>query len=272
MALFGGNKEADGMKGHDLPTGEEAMGDQDYFESMAGDGLNDFTAETVSTAYLSMVQPGSTHESVENPAGTWRNSASGENYTEETEVVVMAFKTVWTERDRNAPYSTVGRYNPKSIPVDVEYPKPGQRGFPKMTNPETGNKVEELFVYACMLKDRPEQGILYFSPTVGSMKTCKQWNAALRSQRIVTNRKDEKGNLISIIAPIHAFSWHITLGLVQNPNQPQNPNAKITKFINVRRGDLLVKAWHMENVAPQLAAAANVALLAAPETSGDSEE
>jgi len=249
-----------------LFNGDEAMegsgGDQSFLDSTAGVGLDNFTQDTVSVAYLGMVQPGSS-AAVNHEPGTWRNSATDENYGKEVEVVVLAFKTVWTERSKDPPYSTVGRYEPGSIDVHVERPKPGTRGFPKMTNPLTGNKVEELFIYACMLKDRPEEGILYFSPTVGSMKTCKQWNSQLRSQRFRSGK----------IASIFGFSWTIGLDLVQNPAKPNNPNEKIAKFMYVKRSaEQITEELAVSSVKPQLAAANNVALLAAPETSGDVEE
>jgi len=259
MALHG-NKAAGAKEQEAQQQTDDAQqsGDQNYFDEYAGDGLDGFTQDTVSTAYLGMVQPGSGPTMHGHEPGTWRNSATEENHGKSIELVVLAFKTVWTERSKAPPYNTVGRYDPKSIEVTTEYPKPGTRGFPKMTNPLTGNKVEELFVYACMQKDSPESGVMYFSPTVGSMKTCKQWNAQLRSQRLVSGR----------IAPIYAFSWKLDLDLVQNPAKPAE---QIAKFIRVTRGELLQKEVFLNAFKPQLIAAQNVAMLAAPETSGDTD-
>lgn len=239
-------------------TESQAADDQNYFDEFAGAGLENLTQDTVSTAYLGMVQPGSTASMTHEP-GTWRNSATEENFGSQIEVVVVDFATVWTERANVHPYNTVGRYKPKSIDVSIEYPKPGTRGFPKMTNPQTGNKVEELFVYACVNKNKPEDGIMYFSPTVGSMKTCKQWNAMLRSQRLPSGR----------IAPIFAFSWILDLELVTNPAKPAE---KITRFAKATRGELLEKDIFTKDFKPQIENAHNTALLAAPEASGDVEE
>lgn len=239
---------------------EQEAGDQNFFDGMEGAGLEGLTQDTVSTAYLGMVQPGSS-AAVEHEPGTWRNSASNENYGKSIEVVALAFKTVWTERSKDPPYNTVGRYEPNSIQVHTEYPKPGTRGFPKMTNPNTGNKVEELFIYACMRPDHPEDGVMYFSPTVGSMKTCKQWNAMLRSQRLPSGK----------LAPLFAYSWILDLELVQNPAKPNNPNEKNAKFVRVTKGKIVAKDLFVNYVQPQIAAANNIALLAAPETSGDTE-
>jgi hypothetical protein len=238
----------------------EKTGDASYFDGLEGNGLEGFTADTVSVAYLAMIQPGSTVADENNPPGSWRNSATGENFGPTVRVIPLAFKTVWTERDKDPPFNTVGRYEPNSIAVRIERPKPGKRGFPKMYNDETGNKVEELFIYACLIEDRPETGILYFSPTVGSMKTCKQWNSMLRSQRLPNGK----------IAPIFAFSWDLELALVQNPVKPSE---KITRFIKATRCSIVDKELFFGSVQPAIAASAstNAAMLTAPEQSGDAE-
>ena len=232
--------------------------DTSYFDGLEGSGLDAIDQNAVSTAYLSMIQPDSTAITETAKEGTWRNSATDENFGTSVEVIPLAFKTVWTERQSDPPFMTIGRYEPNSIEVKIERPKPGKRGFPKMTNPETGNKVEELFIYACMLKSKPEDGVLYFSPTVGSMKACKQWNSLLRSQRLPNGK----------LAPIFAFSWVLDLEIVQNPVRPAS---NICKFTRVTRGELVAKELFFGNIQPALTAAQNIALLAAPEKSGDAE-
>jgi hypothetical protein len=241
----------------EVPSQPDAGGDTDYFAGYDNAGLENFTADTVSTAYLSMVQPSSAAATTHAP-GSWRNSATDENYGKTVEVVVLAFKTVWTERSSAPPYNTIGRYEPNSINVNIDRPKPGQRGFPKMTNPETSNKVEELFVYACMRPDAPEEGIIYFSPTAGSMKTCKAWNAQLRTTRLPDNR---------II--LFGYTWKLDVDLVPNPT---NPALKIAKFVKATRGNVVPQALFTQSVKPQIEQANNTAaLLVAPEMSGDTE-
>jgi hypothetical protein len=237
---------------------DETKEQVDYFDGLEGEGLDGLTGAALATAYLSMIQPGSTATLNGAKPGTWRNSATDDNYGPTVKVIPLAFKTVWTERDAVPPYATINRYEPNSIEVKVVRPKAGQRGFPKMFNPETNNQIQELFIYAVLLEDYPEQGILYFSPTVSSMKTCKTWNSQLRSQRLPNGRS----------APIFAFSWELTLDLVQNPVKPAD---LLTKFVSVRRGNIVDKDLFFNSVQPQLSAAANVAMLAAPEISGDAE-
>jgi hypothetical protein len=266
MALFSNNKEAVGQETQKQdPIQQEEVVEQgnftDYLGDFEGQGLDGFTQDTVSTAYLAMVQPGSSASLTDAP-GTWRNSATGENYGTAVEVIPLAFKTVWVERDKDPPYATVGRYEPHGIDVNVERPKPGQRGFPKMFNPITGNKIEELFLYAVTLKEHPEAGVLYFSPTVGSMKACKAWNSLLRSQHLPSGK----------LAPIFAFSWELLLDLVQNPAKPNNPNEKITKFVKAKLKSIVAKDLFTSYVQPQLQGASNILMIAAPEATGDVEE
>jgi hypothetical protein len=91
------------------------------------------------------------------------------------------------------------------------------------------------------------------------MKTCKQWNSLLRSQRLVSGK----------IAPIFAFSWKLSLELAANPVRPAD---QIARFAHVERGELVARDLFTTYVQPQLTAARDVQLLAAPETSGDVEE
>jgi hypothetical protein len=262
MALFGGNTQH-GTAPNDGATQQEQQestvdeGDQSYFDAFEGQGTDSIGQDAVSTPYLSMVQPGSTASMSHNP-GIWINSSTQEEYGSSVEVITLAFKTVWTERDKEPPYMTVGRYEPNSIEVNIEKPKPGQRGFPKMINPLTGNKVEELFIYALMLADKPETGVLYFSPTAGSMRACKAWNGLLRSMRLPTGK----------LAPIFAFSWTLDLDLVQNPAR-NNPNEKIAKFVKASVAHIVAKNLFFTMVQPQIAAANDITMLAAPEASGD---
>ena len=193
----------------------------DYLSQFAGEGLGDITGDAVSTAYLGLVQPDSTNESEECPRGTWRNSASGRCYGNEINVVVLAFRTVWSERESDEPYRTVARYQPNSIEVRVQQPPRGKRGFPKLINPETGNEIQELYVYAIALPDYPEDGVLYFSPTVGSMRTCKQWNAQLKSQLLSNGAQ----------APIFGGVWTLKADLVPNPKQQSRQMAKFVSAV-----------------------------------------
>lgn len=212
--------------------------DMSFLDGMEGQGLDTITANEQAVGYLSMVQPGSSAESEENPAGTWRNTATGENYGEIVKVVPVAFRTIWSERSNEPPFGTVGRYAPGQIQVKTVLPKNG-KGYPKMINPETDNEVQELYVYAVMLPEHPEAGVLYFNPTVGSMRACKAWNTMLKTALLPNGAH----------APIFGFCWNLQLELVQNP---QKPTEKIARFTRAFKDTIVPKDLFVDNIKPQL--------------------
>lgn len=220
-------------------TKELETEDMSFLEDFAGAGLDTITADEQAIAYLGMVQPGSSMEDADNQPGTWRNSATGENYGNVIRVVPLAFRTIWNERASEPPFNTVGRYAPHSIEVKIQTPKPGAKGYPKMINPDTGNEVQELYVYAILLPDHPEEGVLYFNPTVGSMRACKAWNTQLKGQILPNGAQ----------APIFAYSWDLCLDLVPNPKKPSE---QISKFVKVQKDSIVAKDLFEQAVKPQL--------------------
>lgn len=214
--------------------------DMSFMDGMEGQGFEDMGASAVAASFLGMVQPDSQAQDENNPVGTWHNSATGRNYGNTITVVPVAFRVIWSERDP-ANGRTVGRYPVGGIPVETREPPKGKKGYPKMYNPETGNEVQELFVYAVTLPEYPEDGVLYFNPTVSSMKTAKAWNSQLKGQLLPNGAQ----------APIFAFQWDLTVDIVPNP---QKPNTNITKFVRATRGAIVNKELFEEQIKPKLAA------------------
>ena len=151
------------------------------------------------------------------------------------------FRTIWNERESDPPFRTVGRYPVNGVEVEIRQPPKGKRGFPKMINPESGNEVQELFVYALILPDYPEDGVLFFNPTVGSMKVARSWNTQLHAQLLQNGAQ----------APIFGFKWNVTTGLVPNPQQPSK---NIAKLVSIERDAIVDKELFETAVAPQLTA------------------
>lgn len=212
--------------------------DTSFLDGMEGTGLESITANEQAIPYLGMVQPDG--EAAANGAtpGVWRNSATGEEYGNIVNVIPLAFKVIWNEREGTSPFRTVGRYEPHAIEVTIQQPK-GGKGYPKMINPDTGNEVQELYVYALILPEHPEAGVLLFNPTVSSMTTCKTWNTQLKGQ-ILPNGKQ---------APIFAYSWNLISDLVDNP---QKKGAKMAKFVKVQKDIIISKELFEQNIQPQL--------------------
>lgn len=228
-----------------------------FLEECAGEGLDTITQKEQSIPYLSMVQPGG--EAALNGAteGVWRNSASGEEYGNVVSVVPIAFRTIWNERASVSPFNTVGRYEPGSIPVTLQQPPAGAKGYAKMINPDTGNEVQELFVYAVILPEHPEAGVLTFMPTVTSMSSCKAWNTQLKNQLLPSGKQ----------APIYAFQWDLALDLVDNP---QKKGTKMAKLVKVQRGATISKELFDKSVSP-VRPQIQQSMLAITDSTGDAE-
>ena len=209
-----------------------------FLEGLEGQGLETITANEQAIPYLGMVQPDGTAAADGATPGVWRNSATGEEYGQIVTVVPLAFRTIWNERDAEPPFSTVGRYAPHSIEVTVQQPK-GGKGYPKMINPQTGNEVQELYIYAVMLPEHPEAGVLLFNPTVSSMRACKSWNTQLKGQILPNGAQ----------APIFANSWNLVIDLVDNPAKK---GAKMAKLVKVQKDSLIKKELFETYVKPQL--------------------
>lgn len=231
---------------------KEVSTDVDFMDEFAGSGLDSITSAETLSAYLGLVQPSSQYVSEDNPAGCWTNSATHKSYGNMVRVVPLAFRTIWSERESVPPFRTVATYEPHSIEVDVRQPPAGKRGYPKMFNKQSGNEVKELYIYAVMLPDYPEDGVLFFSPTVGSMRACKAWNTQLKGN-ILPNGKQ---------APIFGNSWNLICELVDNPAQP---NTKVTQFTKLQKDAVISKELFLDHIKPVLSSVQqNVQLLTAP--------
>ena len=233
--------------------------DMSFMDDYAGQGLDTITTNEQAVAYLSLVQPDSQFVTEECPAGTWRNSATGRCYGNNVRVIPMAFKTVWNEREAEPPFRTVARYEPNTIDVEVKAPKAGKRGYPKMYNKDSGNEIQELYVYAITLPDYPEDGILYLNPTVGSMRACKAWNTQLKGQLLPNGKQ----------APIFGFSWNLIAELAPNPQQPSKEIARFTKAV---KDVVTTKDVFVEQVKPQLTTVTQAVLQITSDTESDSSE
>lgn len=233
----------------------EAM---DWMKDYQGVGQESLSADVRSVPFLNLVQPDSSMVSDETPPGTWRNSSNGRSYGSMVRVSPLAFHVIWAERDPKT-YKTVARYEPRSIEVEVRQPRAGEQGYPKMYSKASGNEVQEQYVYALILPDFPEDGVLYFNPSLVSMKTCRNWNTMLFGQTL--------GN--GIQAPIFAFSWNLCAQMVPNPRQP---NKEIAKFVKAQRDSLVGKEFFEANINPQLATIKQATLLIANSEESEPEQ
>jgi len=234
------------------------MDTQDFLAEYAGQGFEAMTAKEMTSAYLSLVQDGSDVVEQGIEAGQWRCSSTGDVYGKEVKVVVLDFTTVWCEKDA-VTGKTVARYAPNSIKVDTRIPpKNAANQFPKMFNPDTGNEIVELFMYALTLVDHPEVGTLLYNPPVGNMKVLKGWNKMMHSQ-IMPNGKR---------FPIFGYIWTLCCDAVKTKQ-----GKKVWQLVSVKKETPITQELFAGSLKPQLEAVkkVNMIALSAPEEEEESE-
>jgi len=173
----------------------------EFLNQYAGVGTKDIGQEAKSTNYLSITNALSTDAKANGAVdGDFYNSGTMHVLGKEVRVVLVAFKTVWDEKDASG--KTLARYEKKSIPVQLVPPPPGKTGYPTMINPDTGNKIVETFAYALVLPDDSSAGFVMMTAGVGSMKAFRRWNTTLGQIRLPNGDQ----------APIFAKIWKLVSG------------------------------------------------------------
>jgi hypothetical protein len=234
--LFGGSKNQDATQ-TSADAAQMAQDGADFLNSYAGEGTQGIDQRAVSMAYLTILQDRS--DAVVNKVpgaepGLFFNTAAQKVLATEVEVIPVAFKLVWDERDKGG--KTVMRYEPNTVEYREEAVPVGQRGFPKKINPTTGFEIVETFAYALVLKDFPEMGFLMHTAGLGSMKTYRRWNTMLKQMRLPNGQQ----------APIFAKSWK----LVAESKISKTTNQPFYALANVLEGDWLNKELFTQAVLP----------------------
>jgi hypothetical protein len=246
MAIFQGKAEAEKVPEAEVKKASTTGGDTSYLDEMEGQGLEGFTGDTVSIPWISIMQDRTQHviDGVCEP-GVWRNSADGEVYGKTVRVIPLAFKVLWNERDQDTG-KTVANYEPGSIPVERLPPKSG-RGFPKMINPETRNKIDETFLYSVSLPDYPGVGYALIQASLGSIGTFKKWNGQVRAALLPSGKH----------APVNGYIWELGISEEQVSNAS---GQRYYRLQTVKRGDLVPEDMFLQIVAPykQLALSASI--------------
>ncbi|GMO30625.1 MAG: hypothetical protein Pg6A_19840 [Termitinemataceae bacterium] len=229
------------------PTGTGASDDWGQY---AGMGLDDLNSKNCSLPWLGISQAQSKIV-VENIAqmGVFFNSATMESYGNTIEVIPVYFKPVWVEKDSSTG-KTLNTYEVKGIPVNEER---NEKGYPEYTHPDSGNKIVELYTYALVLKNAPEEGFLLFRPGLSALRKLRAWNSQLRTSVWPNGMQ----------APIFGFSWKLSLGIEKR----QQGSGSYATIVSIQRGEAIspTNTMFVSSILPArqqaLAGAGNVALL-----------
>lgn len=173
--------------------------DLSFLDGVSENGFENMGAGEVSTPLLLIAQPLSkvvTDDKVK--AGHFYNSITGEDYGDEVRLIVCHFDKMWYEWLPEQG-GLAGRYPVGSVAVNGDK-------WSGMTNAETGNKIEEKYVYLVYLPDHPEAGLMVFASTGGNMKYLKGWNTQMKYLRTPGGRQ----------APVFAAIWALKIGKDKN--------------------------------------------------------
>ena len=220
----------------------------DFLNQYAGEGTQGMDQRAVSISYLTILQDLSDAVTAKiSDAGVFFNTGTQTAFGTEVEVIAVAFKLVWDERDAGG--KTVMRYEPGTVEYREEPVPLGQRGFPKKINPKTGFQIIETFAYALVLKDYPEMGFLMHTAGIGSMKTYRRWNTMLKQMRLPNGNQ----------APLFAKSWT----LVAESKISKTTGKPFYALANVIEGDWVNKNLFTQAILPAREASGQL-LLTAP--------
>lgn len=173
--------------------------DLSFLDNVQDKGFENMGAGDIKTPLLLIAQPLSKVVSEETvKAGHFYNSITGEDYGDTVQLVVCHFDKMWYEWLPEQG-GLAGRYPVGGVEVN------GDR-WSGMTNAQTGNKIEEKYVYLVYLPEHPDAGLMVFASTGGNMKYLKAWNTQMQYLRTPGGRP----------APIFSAIWSMTIGKDKN--------------------------------------------------------
>lgn len=229
-------------------AGQTTPNDQDFLNAYAGEGTKEIDSNAMALSYLQILQNLSdVVVAGKQDAGVFFNTGTQMAFGTEVDVIPVAFKMVWDERDTGG--KTVNRYEPNDPSVNyVEENVPGLK-YPKKINPTTRNEIVETFAYALVLKDHPEAGFLFHTAGLGSMRVYRRWNTMLKQMLLPSGSQ----------APIFAKSWK----LVAASQISKRTGKPFYALVDVIEGDWIDQTICQQSVLPARAVV-STKLLEAP--------
>lgn len=228
--------------------------DLGFLEQAVDTGFENMGTGEVSTPLLLIAQPLSKVVSDEKvKAGHFYNSITGEDYGSQLKVVVCHFDKLWYEWKPDQG-GLAGRYAVGSIPVTGDK-------WTGMVNTETGNKVEEKYVYLLYLPEHPEAGLVVFASTGGNMKYLKSWNTQLTYLRTPGGHQ----------APIFAGIWQLTVNKDVNKNNQPFYSCNEAGKSSIKFVDWVSQEVYQQNVLPARETASQAIAIADMRSENDSD-
>lgn len=188
------------------------------YDEVEGQGFENMGADKYSVPMLKIAQPTSgvlTEDDSQVKVGDFYNSATGESYGPEIELIPVYFNTVWLEWKPNMG-GLAGRHKPYSVRVTGDI----------FTGLKTldGNDIQESWCYLVLIKGHEDNGPLLFSCASTSIRYCKTWNSLLSENRLPSGKH----------APLFSTYWKLSSKKNKNDKGTfyvigEGKNAAITK-------------------------------------------
>ena len=159
-----------------------ATNEVSVYDEVAGQGFENMGADKYSVPMLKVAQPTSsvlTDDGTKVKVGDFYNSATGESYGPEVEVIPVYFNSVWLEWKPNMG-GLVGRHKPYSVRVTGDV-------FKGLKTLE-GNDIQEAWCYLVLIKGHEDSGPLLLSCTSTNIRHCKTWNSYLSENRLPSGK------------------------------------------------------------------------------------
>ena len=170
-----------------------ATNEVSVYDEVAGQGFENMGADKYSVPMLKVAQPTSsvlTDDGTKVKVGDFYNSATGESYGPEVEVIPVYFNSVWLEWKPNMG-GLVGRHKPYSVRVTGDV-------FKGLKTLE-GNDIQEAWCYLVLIKGHEDSGPLLLSCTTTNIRHCKTWNSYHSENRLPSGKH----------APLFSCYWKI---------------------------------------------------------------
>jgi hypothetical protein len=186
----------------------------DFLAGVAGDGLDGISLKSMALKYLQITSGNSARVTAEVnslPIGVFCVTGVTESFGSAVTLIPVGVEEVWIEKDsdlNNAGQGkTLATYKPYDPNIHVERIPKGN-GYFTMINSITGKKIIDTLVYAFVIPENMDLGVVFFTVPLGSMKVIRMWNTTLKSQRLPSGKS----------APLYAKKWkfHINKNMVNS--------------------------------------------------------
>ena len=202
----------------------------DFLDDVAGQGYEDFSANSYQIPFLKIAQPLSPEINKNHAnyikdleAGQFFNSLTKKNYGSTIKLIPLRQKEMWLEYMPNRG-AFKGMHEPGGIQTTGDiYSKEGMKTL-------SGNDLSDVLTFYCLLADEPESGPIVFSLYGSGFGHGKTWNSLIMTSKTDSGKQ----------APYFGSVWELSTSYNQN-DQGSWYQIGAAKTTNVKRDRKITK-------------------------------